>query len=123
MKKNKILLIEDDKSLIKILKKAINTDEYEIVLAVNADQGFRLAKEKNPNVIVLDVLMPGKTGFDCLRQLKNEPKTKKIPVIILSNLGQDEEIRLAISLGASGYLVKANFTIDEVIKKITKAIK
>ena len=87
------------------------------------DEGLEKAILEQPAVIVLDILLPGKSGFECLKKLKERKETREIPVIILSNLGQDEEIRTGLEMGAIDYLVKADFTIDEVVKKIVKAIK
>ncbi len=123
MKKARILIIEDDNSLVKIINDALDKEKFEVILALEADEGLEKAILEKPAVIVLDILLPGKSGFDCLKALKERKETVEIPVIILSNLGQDEEIRRGIRLGAVDYLVKADFTIDEVINKIIKAIK
>ena len=120
MPKTKILIIEDDQSLVKIINEALDAEKFKTVLALEVDEGLDKAILENPDLIVLDILLPGQSGFTCLRNLKNNRKTKDIPVIILSNLGQAEEIREALKLGAVDYLVKADFTIDEVIKKILK---
>lgn len=121
--KTKILIIEDDKSLVRIIEGALGQDKYKIILALEADEGLDKAILENPAVIVLDILLPGKSGFECLKKLKEHRATKDIPVIILSNLGQDEEIREGLKLGAVDYLVKSDFSIDEVVTKILKAIK
>jgi len=123
MKKNKVLIIEDDTSLVKIIENALGDKKFEVELALSAEEGLDKARIAKPDLIVLDVLLPGKTGFECLEALKKDKITKNIPVIVLSNLGQAEEIRKGQNLGAIDYLVKADFTIDEVVAKITKAIK
>lgn len=123
MNKIKILIIEDDKSLVKIIEEAVDLKKFEVILAIEADEGLQKAILEKPAVIVLDILLPGKSGFECLKKLKERKETKDIPVIILSNLGQDEEIRKGLELGAVDYLVKADFTITEVVDKIVKAIK
>lgn len=122
-KKTKILIIEDDESLVKIIEGALDSKEIEVILALTSDEGLDKAILEQPKVIVLDILLPGKSGFECLKKLKEHRKTKKIPVIILSNLGQDEEIKEGLELGVIDYLVKADFTIDEVVDKILKVIK
>ena len=121
--KTKILIIEDDESLVKIIEGALDHKKFEVILAIEADEGLEKAILENPAVIVLDILLPGKSGFECLQKLKERKETREIPVIILSNLGQEEEIREGLNLGAVDYLVKADFTIEEVISKIVKAIK
>lgn len=123
MKKAKILIIEDDESLVKLIEGSINRNEFSVSLALETDEGLDKAILEQPDVIVLDIMLPGKSGFECLKQLKSHAKTQDIPVIILSNLGQDEEVREGLGLGAVDYLVKADFTIDEVVTKIVKAIK
>lgn len=123
MPKTKILIIEDDKSLVKLIEQALDPKKFEVVLALEADEGLDKATLEKPTVIILDILLPGKSGFECLKKLKEDQKTKDIPVIILSNLGQDQEIREGLKLGAVDYLVKADFTIDEVVKKILKYLK
>lgn len=121
--KIKILIIEDDQSLARILERALDPDKFKAVLALEADEGLEKAILEKPEIIVLDILLPGKSGFECLKNLKADTRTKAIPVIILSNLGQTEEIRAGLKLGAVDYLVKADFTIDEVIEKIIDAVK
>ncbi|MBN1779385.1 MAG: response regulator [Candidatus Buchananbacteria bacterium] len=122
MAKKKILIIEDDKSLVNLIKDAINPKKYEVVLALEAKEGSSKAITENPDIILLDILLPEEDGFACLRYLKDHPKTAKIPVIILSNLGQDEEIRKGIELGAKDYLVKADSSIDDIMQKVEKYI-
>jgi DNA-binding response OmpR family regulator len=123
MAKPKILIIEDDKSLVRIIEEALDPKKFEVTLALESDEGLEKAILEQPAVIVLDILLPGKSGFECLKKLKERKETREIPVIILSNLGQDEEVRTGLEMGAIDYLVKADFTIDEVVKKIVKAIK
>ena len=123
MKKKKILLIEDDQSLVKLLSEAIDPEKFDVKIALEVEEGIDKAILNQPDVIVLDILLPGKSGFDCLKKLKERKETKDIPVIILSNLGQEEEIEEGLKLGAVDYLVKADFAIDKVIEKITKVAK
>lgn len=122
MVKAKILIIEDDKFLVNILEDAIDQNKFEVILAIDSAEGIEKAIKELPAVIVLDVLLPSKSGFDCLKTLKATKATKNIPVIILSNLGQDDEIRKGLKLGAVDYLVKSNFKIDEIVDKIISAI-
>jgi len=123
MAKTKILIIEDDKSLVRIIEEAMDREKFEVILALEAEEGLKKAIAEKPEIIVLDVLLPGQSGFACLKKLKSRQETKGIPVIILSNLGQDEEVRNGLKLGAVDYLVKADLTIDETVAKILKAMK
>lgn len=123
MDKKKIIIVEDDESLIKLISEALGSKNYDVKLVLpNSVTANKIAEEK-PAIIVLDIMLPGKSGFEFLEELKANEKTKKIPVIILSNLGQDEEIRKGLGLGAIEYIVKADHAITEIIHKITKAIK
>ncbi len=123
MVKKKLLIIEDDVSLIDIFKTAIDDKKYNVIIATEGDEGVKKAVAELPNGIVLDILLPGKNGFDVLIELKNNSKTKKIPVIILSNIGQEEEIKRGLQLGADDYMIKADFTIDQVLNKIDQLVK
>ncbi len=123
MKKNKILIIEDDKSLVKLLSQSLEKNFYEVVLAADVEEGFAKAFSEKPDLILLDIILPEKSGFECLKMLKKTKKTEKIPVIILSNLGQEDEIKKSLELGAKDYLVKASFSIDEIGEKISKTCK
>lgn len=117
----KILIIEDDKFLRKIIAKKLAQDEYEIFEAVDGDEGIKLAKEKNPDLILLDLVLPSMDGFTVLYNLKKDKKSFKIPVIILSNLGQSEEISRGLKLGAIDFLIKAHLTPGEIVERIKSA--
>ncbi|MGB9598267.1 MAG: response regulator transcription factor [Minisyncoccales bacterium] len=117
----KILIIEDDKFLAQLLKKKLEEEKLEVVIAPNGEIGLKNAPETN--LIILDLLLPEMDGFEVLKKLKENENTKKIPVLILSNLGQREEIKQGLELGAVDYLVKANFTPREIIEKIKLLLK
>ena len=119
----KILIIEDDKFLREVIAKKLTTEGYEIIEAVNGENGITQAGETKPNLILLDLILPGIDGFGVLTQLKENTGTKEIPIIILSNLSQENEIKRALALGAADFLIKANFTPSEIIKKIKKIKK
>src|SRR3989344_6397057 len=91
--KQKILIIEDDKYLVKLISETFRRRGFDVVLALDADEAYDKAIMDKPNLILLDVLLPGQNGFICLNNLKSNKKTANIPIIILSNLGQQEEIR------------------------------
>ena len=118
MAKRTILIIEDDQSLVTLLSRALEANHFTVSLALDAESGFKKAKRRRPSLIILVVMLPGMDGFRCLQQLKQDPATKRIPVIILSNLGQSDEVRQALALGAADYLVKADCTIGQVIDTI-----
>ena len=102
----------------------ILTDEgYQIISALDGEIGLRLAQYELPDLILLDCILPRKNGFEVLAELKKDPKTFGIPVIILSNLEGSEDIQRMIELGATTYLVKTNYRLEEIMKKIKDTLK
>lgn len=118
----KILFIEDEEHLQKLLGEELEDRGFEVIKALNGAIGLKLALKKQPDLILLDLILPKKDGFEVLETLKKDPKTKKIPVIILTNLETAPDVQKALDLGASTYLVKANYKLAEITKKITKHI-
>lgn len=121
-KKIKILLVEDDSFLIGIYLSKFELEGFEITPAPNGEEGLKLAKCEKPDVVLLDILLPGKDGFWVLQELKKDPITKNIPVIMMTNLSEEENVKKAFDLGAADYLVKSNFLPVEVIDKVKKAV-
>ncbi len=91
---------------------------FQILKAVDGEQGLQVAAKEKPDFILLDVIMPKMDGFSVLKKLKADEVTKNIPVMLLTNLGQDEDVKKGNELGAVGYLVKANITPSEVLNKV-----
>jgi DNA-binding response OmpR family regulator len=116
----KILIIEDDKFLRDLLSKKLQDEKFEIVTAIDGEEGIKKTDEEKPDMVLLDLILPSINGFEVLKKVKENPKTSAIPVIILSNLGQREDVERALSGGAKDYLIKANFTLDEILEKIKK---
>ncbi len=119
----KILIIEDDRFLRELMSRKLEEEGYEVFEAINGEQGLKQAKENKPDVILLDVMMPGINGFEVLSKIKGDSVLSLIPVIMLSNLDQKEDAEKALKLGAADYLVKAHFTPGEIIEKIQKVLK
>ena len=117
-----ILVIEDDKFLRELIVQKLLKQEFEVAEAVDGEQGLKKTKEGKPDLILLDLILPGIDGFEVLSEIKQDPKLSSIPVIILSNLGQKDDIEKGLKLGAVDYLVKAHFTLKEIIEKIKKAL-
>jgi len=117
-----ILFIEDEPNLQKTVGRFLEDEGYEVKSALDGDLGLRLAKEFIPSLILLDLILPKKDGFEVLKELKADPKTKDIPVIVLTNLETSVDVEKALSLGATSYLVKANYELAEVVQKIKTAI-
>jgi len=114
----KILLIEDDKFLRELMVKKLLTMDYDVVSAVDGESGLSMIKEAKPDVVLLDLILPGINGFEVLEKAKSDPNTVAIPVIILSNLGQGDDIERGLKLGAKDFLVKAHFTPQEIVNKL-----
>lgn len=121
-KEKRILFIEDESALQKAFSDTLRGEGYEVTSALNGEVGLRLAKEKEPDLILLDLILPKKDGFQVLEALKKGEETKKVPVIVLTNLEEAEDVQRALSLGATTYLVKANYKLEEVVDKIEKAL-
>ena len=120
---HKILLVEDDRFLRELMSQKIVKMGEDLVVAVDGEEGARKTKEEKPDIVLLDLMLPGIDGFGVLSQIKADPETAGIPVIILSNLGQKEDIDRALKLGAADFLVKAHFTPQEIIDKIEQYLK
>jgi CheY-like chemotaxis protein len=117
-----ILFIEDEAALQKTFGDLLRKEGYQMVSALDGEQGLKLSKEIKPDLILLDLILPKIHGFEVLRQLKADPQTKDIPIIILTNLEGINDIDKAIELGATTYLVKAQYSLEEVLEKIKKAL-
>lgn len=113
-----ILIVEDDDFFRELLRKKLLSKEFNILEAVDGEKGVMLIKEKKPDLVLLDLLLPNIDGFEVLLRVKGDLSTSKIPVIILSNLGQQEDIERGLKLGASDYLVKSQFDINQIVEKI-----
>ena len=118
-----ILFIEDESALQKTFGDLLREEGYEMISALDGEVGLRLAKEKKPDLILLDLILPRIHGFDVLKQLKEDQETKDIPIIVLTNLEGIGDVDKAIRLGAKTYLVKAQYTLEEVMEKIKKALE
>jgi two-component system phosphate regulon response regulator PhoB/two-component system alkaline phosphatase synthesis response regulator PhoP len=120
--KKTILIVEDDEFLRSLTAKRLEKENYHIEVAVDGENAISVIETIHPNLILLDLLLPGKDGFEVLKKIRGTDATKAIPVIIFSNLGQKEDIEKAKALGVDDFLIKANFTLDDVVGKIKKLI-
>ena len=119
----KILIVEDDKFLRELIVRKLSNEGYEVIEAVDGEQGIQKIKETKPDLVLLDLILPGIDGFEVLAQKKEDPFVATIPVIVLSNLGQKEDVDRGLGLGATDYLIKAHFTPGEIIEKVHNIIK
>lgn len=120
--KKYILVAEDDKFYANIYKTKLAKEGYEVVVVGDGEQAIKLARQKKPDLILLDLVMPVKDGFETLKELKADANLKSVKVIVLSNLGQEEDIKKAKELGAVDYIVKANVSIGQMMSKIKSFI-
>jgi len=117
-----ILVVEDDKFLRDLLVHKIEERGYRVEVAVDGEEGAKQIEALRPDLVLLDLILPGLDGFGVLGQIHDDPRLSQIPVIILSNLGQQEEIEKGLSLGAKDYMIKAHFTPQEVVDRIKKIL-
>ena len=115
---SKILIVEDDKFLRELIVSKLTKENYTVFEAVDGEEGVKKIKEEKPDLVLLDLILPGIDGFEVLAQMKSDPAVFSIPVIILSNLGQREDIERGLTLGATDYMIKAHFTPGEIVEKI-----
>jgi len=121
--KGKILIIDDEADLLETMRFRLDAAGYEVITAQDGLSGINKAKSENPDLIILDVMMPGIDGFQTLKQLKEEVSTKKIPAIIFSCGKEEEEwAKKSISLGASGYIVKP-FEVESLLFTVERFVK
>lgn len=118
----KILFIEDDENLVSSVKTFIEKEGYDFSSAFDGEEGMLKVKSAQPDLILLDIILPKKNGFEVLKELKENPELKNIPVVILTNLEQESDIEKALSLGAYTYLVKANYSLEEMVRKVKEIL-
>ncbi|MFA6215434.1 MAG: response regulator [Patescibacteria group bacterium] len=118
----KVLVAEDDRFLSKAYEVKLKKEGFEPILVANGEEAIAKAKSEKPDIILLDLVMPKIDGFEALAELKQNSETKSIPVIILSNLGQEDDIKKGKELGAEDYLVKSNIAINSVVAKIREVL-
>lgn len=118
--KKTILLAEDDKFISKVYKEGLTDAGFDVVIATNGDEALKQMRgQKKPDLVLLDIIMYSKNGFEVLEEMKKDEKLKNIPVIVVSNLGQEIDINKAKLLGVKEYLIKSNYTMKDVIEKVT----
>ena len=117
-----ILLIEDDPFVQRMYKRMFMHQSYELIFASDGKEGLELAQVMKPSLILLDILMPGMSGLEVLERLKQEGATKTIPVLILSNLAGQDTMDAAKDLGAEEYMVKADFSPEQVVEEVRRYV-
>ena len=118
----KILVVEDDRFLRELITQKLVREGYEISEAADGEEGVKKAEEIKPDVILMDLILPGIDGFEAISKIKEKPELENVPIIILSNLGQRDDVERGLKLGAVDFLIKAHFTPGEIIEKIEKVL-
>ncbi len=119
MNERKVLVVDDEENIIQILEFSIEAEGYEVITASNGEEAIKKARKEQPNLIILDIMMPKVDGYEVCRVLKRNPLTKKIPVILLTAKGREIDKRLGFEVGASDYIVKP-FSPSKLIDKINE---
>lgn len=116
----KIFVVEDDKFLRDLITEELKREGFSVFSAVDGEEAVKRIPQEMPELVLLDLILPGIDGYEVLRQVKENPTSMKIPIVILSNLGQKDNFEKGMNLGAADYLIKANFTPREIIAKVKK---
>lgn len=122
VEKPKILIVEDDAFLAGIYAGKFEKEGFKVVLAQDGELALKTAKKELPDIVLLDILLPKLDGFEVLEQLKADAGLRHIPVILLTNLGQKEDVDRGLKLGAADYLIKAHFMPAETVDKVKKVL-
>lgn len=118
----KVLIVEDDSFIVDMYTTKLELEGFHVVSAEDGLKGLEVAKREKPTIILLDILMPKMDGFAFLEEAKKDAEIKDIPVLLLTNLGQKEDVQKGYELGAVGYLIKAHFMPSEVVEKIKQIL-
>ncbi len=118
--KIRVLLIEDEPEVLELYRLKLSLDDYEVITALNGAEGLKKAKSAKPELIFLDIKMPGMDGFEVLKELRTEPATKDLPVVILSNFDEESMVNKGLALGANDYLIKSQYSPAALSEKASK---
>lgn len=126
MSKNKkilVLIIEDDSYISDMYRIKLESENFEVVTTKDGITGIKMLKKQQPDIVLLDIVMPKIDGFNILKTIKRNPELKKIPIVLLTNLSQKENVERGFGLGADSYIIKAHFTPSEVVEKIKSILE
>jgi len=118
----KILIIEDDRYISKMYQLKLSLDGFDVQVADNGRIGIEKVKELKPDIVLTDILMPELDGFEVIKMIKADEDLKSTPILIMSNLGQEDHIQKGLELGALGYIVKSQYTPSKVVEKIKEIL-
>jgi len=120
--KPKVLLVEDDSFMVTLLTQGFKAEGFEVLLANDGDEAVKKFQESKPDALIIDILLPRKSGLEALREIRQLEGGERTPTIILSNLEDHRYFQEAQALGASAYLIKANTLVPEIVAKAKEAI-
>lgn len=121
--RKKVLIIEDDDHISKVYQIKLDKENVDTVVARDGEEGVNMVSSEKPDLVLLDLMIPKKDGFVVLEEVKKTELGKKIPILVLSNLGQEGDIKRAIGLGAADYFIKVNLSIQEIVDKVKQYLK
>lgn len=113
-----MLIAEDDKFLKNVLKSKLTAEGFQILMTSDGVETMEMVAKEKPDILLLDIIMPRKNGFDVLEEIRLNAQIRDLPVIILSNLGQDEDVKRGLALGAVDFLIKSDHSLSEVVDKV-----
>lgn len=122
MDKKTILVVEDEKGMRESLQEILESSGYVVVTAEDGEKAIRLVGSQKIDLVLLDIILPRKDGFEVLKELKEDEKTKEIPVVLATNLSDPKDIQKALDYGATTYLVKSNYSLGDIVAKVDEVI-
>lgn len=117
------MIIEDDDFLRSLAVTKLQSSGFDVESASNGQDGLAKLQSSSADLLILDLMLPVMNGFDVLRTLRNDPQYKNLPVIVFSNMGEEKDIKICLDLGITDYMIKSNFTLDELVEKINMVLK
>jgi two-component system phosphate regulon response regulator PhoB len=114
----KVLIVEDEELIARMYQKALKFDDFEVSVAIGGEMGLKLIKEFQPDIVLLDIMMPEPNGIGVLEQIKADPDIKEIPIVMLTNLSGKHDAELALEKGASAFVVKSQIKVEKLGEKI-----
>jgi len=118
----KVVLVEDEQTLLKTIEFTLKDKGYDVHTAMDGEEASNLIKEQKPDIVLLDILLPKKNGLEVLQEMKDNPEVADTPVLLLTNLSDEESISQGVSMGARGYFVKSDMTLEEVAEKVAEVL-
>lgn len=119
----KILILEDDAALVKALSQILEKEGYAVLSALDGDTGFKLIEKEKPDLIILDIILPRKSGHEVMQEISKREELKQIPVVVLTNLESSQDVDKMMELGARCYLTKSDHSLEEVVEKVRDSLQ